>query len=138
MKGTTMQLSRSLRLWLASSPILVLPLLALPLAAQTAGKPTLPPLDPQRVEDQDDMTWADYHPIPGVDWTDPKHTPTSRTISIALVAADFDDQPFVITLPKHSDLFGNPQVDPIPREEVAKYYADFWNKPSDLNHHHTV
>jgi M6 family metalloprotease-like protein len=99
---------------------------------------SLPPIDPQKVEDQDDMTWADYHPIPGVDWTDPARQPTERTIKIALVAADFDDQPFVITLPKHSDLFGNPQVDPIQRAEVAKYYADFWNQPSDLNHHHTV
>ena len=27
---------------------------------------------------------------------------------------------------------------PIQRAEVAKYYADFWNKPQDLNHHHTV
>ena len=60
-----------------------------------------PPIDPQQVQDQDDMTWADYRPIPGVDWTDPKHKP-ERTIRIALVVADFEDQPFVITLPKHS------------------------------------
>ncbi len=23
-----------------------------------------PPIDPQKVQDQDTMTWADYHPIP--------------------------------------------------------------------------
>lgn len=110
----------------------------MPSSSAAAAAPALMPIDPQQVEDQDDMTWADYHPIPGVDWTDPARQPTERTIKIALVTADFDDQPFVITLPKHSDLFGNPQVDPIQRAEVAKYYADFWNKPSDLNHHHTV
>ena len=26
------------------------------------------PIDPQRVQDQDDMTWADYKPIPGTNW----------------------------------------------------------------------
>jgi M6 family metalloprotease-like protein len=104
-------------------------------AQQPAAVP--PPLDPQEVQDQDDMTWADYKPIPGVNWTDPKHV-AGRTINIALVVADFDDQPFVITLPKHSDLFGNPQIDPIPREQVATFYRDFWNKPQDINHHHTV
>jgi M6 family metalloprotease-like protein len=96
-----------------------------------------PSIDPQEVQDQDDMTWADYKPIPGIDWTDPKHV-AGRTINIALVVADFEDQPFVITLPKKSDLFGNPQIDPIPREQVATFYRDFWNKPQDLNHYHTV
>jgi M6 family metalloprotease-like protein len=96
-----------------------------------------PPFDPQEVLDQDDMTWADYKPIPGVNWTDPKHVP-ERTIRIALVVADFEDQPFVITLPKKSDLFGNPQIDPVPREAVAQFYHDFWNVPQDSNHHHTV
>ncbi|MEX2317611.1 MAG: hypothetical protein WD669_10705 [Pirellulales bacterium] len=96
-----------------------------------------PPIDPQEVQDQDDMTWADYKPIPGIDWTDSKHV-AGRTIKIALVVADFEDQPFVVTLPKQSDLFGNPQIDPIPREQVATFYRDFWNKPQDINHHHTV
>ena len=31
----------------------------------------MPPIDPQRVQDQDDMTWADYKPIPGTNWADP-------------------------------------------------------------------
>ena len=29
-----------------------------------------PAIDPQRVQDQDDMTWADYKPIPGTNWGD--------------------------------------------------------------------
>src|ERR1035441_5099190 len=102
--------------------------------AQTAP----PPIDPQKVQDQDTMTWADYHAIPGVDWTDPKLVPARKQFKVALVAVDFPDQPFVITLPKHSDLFGNPQIDPVAREKAAQFYADFYNTPSAVNHGHTI
>jgi M6 family metalloprotease-like protein len=51
---------------------------------------------------------------------------------------DFDDQPFVITLPKQSDLFGNPQLDPVAREAVAQFYADFYNKPGPVNNGQTI
>ncbi len=97
----------------------------------------LNPVDPQRVQDQDDMTWEDYCPIPGTRWADPTLKP-KRGFRIALVAVDFKDQPFVITLPKNSDLFGNPQIDPIKREDVARFYADFFIKPSAVNHGHTI
>jgi M6 family metalloprotease-like protein len=107
-------------------------------ASQSASNlPAPPPLDPQKVEDQQDMTWDDYHPIPGKDWADPSLVP-ERKLRIALVAVDFPDQPFVITLPKRSDLFGNPQIDPISRDQVPQFYADFYNKPESLNHGHTV
>jgi len=95
------------------------------------------PIDPQVVQDQDEMTWSDYKPIPGKNWADPALKP-GRQIRIALIAIDFQDQPFVMTLPKHSDLFGNPQIDPIAREKVAQFYADFYNTPSDFNHGHTI
>lgn len=97
-----------------------------------------PPIDPQQVQDQDAMTWDDYRPIPGTRWADPSNKPTVRTLRVALIAVDFEDQPFVITQPKQSDLFGNPQVDPIKREEVARFYADFWGKPGPINHGHTI
>ena len=61
-----------------------------------------------------------------------------RKLKIAVVAVDFSDQPFVITQPKHSDPFGNPQIDGIPREAVPKFYADFNGIPSALNNGHTV
>jgi M6 family metalloprotease-like protein len=96
-----------------------------------------PPIDPQRVQDQDDMTWADYQPIPGANWLDPARVP-GRVLRTALIAIDFEDQPFVITLPKRSDPFGNPQADPVPRDAVARFYADFWGKPGPLNHGHTM
>ena len=95
------------------------------------------PIDPQNCQDQDDMTRADYRPIPGKNWADPALVP-SRVLRIALVAVDFSDQPFVVTLPKHSDPFGNPQIDPIPREAVPQFYADFFNTPGPLNHGQTI
>ena len=57
---------------------------------------------------------------------------------MALVAVDFPDQPFVITQPVNSDLFGNPQIDPVKREEVPGFYSDFWLKPSTVNHGQTI
>jgi len=95
------------------------------------------PIDPQVVQDQDDMTWDDYNPIPGKNWADPSLVP-EREFRMALVAVDFPDQPFVITLPKNSDPFGNPQIDPIKREDVPKFYADFWLRPSEVNHGQTI
>lgn len=95
------------------------------------------PIDPQMVQDQDDMTWDDYRPIPGINWADPALKP-EREFKMALVAVDFSDQPFVITQPKHSDLFGNPQVDPVSRDAVPQFYADFWLKPNEYNFGHTI
>jgi M6 family metalloprotease-like protein len=97
----------------------------------------LPPLDPQVVQDQDEMTWEDYRPIPGTNWADPSLVP-ERGFKIAVVGIDFPDQPFVITLPKGSDPFGNPQIDPISREDVPQFYADFFMTPSEVNHGHTI
>jgi M6 family metalloprotease-like protein len=97
----------------------------------------LTPIDPQAVQDQDDMTWDDYRPIPGRDWADPYLVP-ERGFKLAVVAIDFPDQPFVITLPRGSDPFGNPRIEPIPRAQVPQFYADFWTKPSEVNHGHTI
>ncbi|MCX6259947.1 MAG: peptidase M6, partial [Bacteroidia bacterium] len=95
------------------------------------------PIDPQLIQDQDNMTWEDYHPIPGKNWADPSLVP-ERKFRMALVAVDFPDQPFVITQPKNSDLFENPQVNPVKREEVPEFYSNFWLKPSAVNHGQTI
>jgi len=94
-------------------------------------------IDPQIVQDQDEMTWDDYHPIPGRNWADQSLVP-ERKFRMALVAVDFPDQPFVITQPKKSELFGNPQIDPVGREDVPEFYSDFWLKPSAVNHGQTI
>jgi len=108
------------------------------IACSTPGAaPPPPPIDPQVVQDQQDMTWDDYHPIPGVDWASPSLEP-ERKIRVALVAVDFPDQPFVITQPKGSDPFGNPQIDPVRREDVPRFYADFFGTPGAVNHGHTI
>ena len=112
--------------------------LAAGFAAPAAASAAVGPLDPQQVEDQQNMTFDDYKPIPGVDWATNGAVPTSKKVTISLVAFDFDDQPFVITQPKKSDPFGNPQIDPVPRADVPKFYADFYNTPSALNHGHTI
>ena len=104
---------------------------------QSSRAAPLPPIDAQRVQDQQDMTWADYRPIPGHNWADPS-LQAVRKLRVALLAIDFDDQPFVVTLPKQSDPFGNPQVDPVPRAQVPRFYADFFNTPSALNHGQTI
>lgn len=121
------------------------------------GEAVPAPIDPQIVEDQDIMTWNDYHPIPGIKWADLSLKP-ERQFRMALVAVDFSDQPFVITLPEKSDLFGNPMIDtikndlpdggsgyagnpvmkPVKREDVPQFYADFWLKPSPINHGQTI
>jgi M6 family metalloprotease-like protein len=101
------------------------------------GTKTMPPIDPQQVRDQDNMTWDDFRPIPGKNWADSSLKP-ERGFRLAMVAIDFPDQPFVITRPKGSDPFGNPQIDPIAREQVPRFYADFFLKPSEVNHGHTI
>lgn len=96
----------------------------------------LEPMDPQAVQDQDSMTWDDYRPIPGASWAD--SVARERGFRLAVLAMDFPDQPFVITLPRHSDPFGNPQIDPVPREDVSRFYADFYTRPNEVNRGHTI
>jgi len=122
-------------------PLLTCALLAPVVSARhQSPKPAWPPaaIDPQIVEDQDDMTWDDYTPIPGTTWNDPSRVATVKTVRLAILCADFPDQPFVMTLPKHSDKYGNPQVDPIKREDIVQYTQDFFTKPQAVNHGHTI
>jgi M6 family metalloprotease-like protein len=105
-----------------------------------AGPPgfAVAPIDPQNWQNQYDMTWADWTDIPGTRWNDPDAEPSERGLRIALVAVDFPDQPFVITQPKQSDLFGNPQIDPIPRADVPRFYHDYYLIPNEYNHGRTI
>ncbi|GAB3476439.1 M6 family metalloprotease domain-containing protein [Amycolatopsis cihanbeyliensis] len=97
------------------------------------------PIDPQRWENPDDMTWQDLRPVPGVDWSDPNREPTERTFRAALVLADYQDVDFAVTRPTGSDIFGNPRMNVgVPRENVAGFYRDFLNQPQPLNHRLTM
>src|SRR5262245_37500884 len=43
------------------------------------------PVDPQRYELPDTMTWSDYRPVPGTDWADPAVRGSERNFNGALV-----------------------------------------------------
>ncbi|MGH3879666.1 MAG: M6 family metalloprotease domain-containing protein [Actinophytocola sp.] len=86
------------------------------------------------------MTWADYRKPPNTNWADPAVEGSTRQFRGALVLADYVNQPFVVTQPQGSTVFGNPSAEAhdIPRENVAQYYQDFLNKPGTLNRGHTI
>ncbi|MEU5940551.1 M6 family metalloprotease domain-containing protein [Micromonospora sp. NPDC047548] len=106
----------------------------------TGGSAPFQVLDPQRWQNPDTMTWDDYRPVPNRNWADPTVKGSVRNFKIALVTLDYADQPFEITKPAGSSVFGNPQASAanIPRENVGGFYTDFLNKPGDLNRGHTL
>ncbi len=98
-----------------------------------------PPLDPQNMELPDTMTWDDYRQIPGSAWADPAVKGSVRTFKGALVLVDYANQPFVVTRPPNSTIYGNPTgVHSLPRAQVPAFYRDFLNKPQPLNRGHTI
>ena len=106
--------------------------------ARAAGPP--PPVDPQNWSFQDNLTWSDYHPIPGQDYSDPTVQPTVKKWKVAIVLTDFSDKPYTITQPAGSTAFGTPTAEAhdIPRDQVPAFYRDFLNTPSALNHFQTM
>lgn len=102
-----------------------------------AGAPR--PVDPQHYELPDTMTWDDYRAVPGTDWADPAVPGSVRNFRGALVLVDFANQPFVVTQPANSTVFGNPTtVHDLARAEVPAFYRDFLNRPGALNRGHTI
>ncbi|MDQ7904884.1 M6 family metalloprotease domain-containing protein [Phytohabitans sp. ZYX-F-186] len=97
-------------------------------------------LDPQVWQNPDTMTWDDFTPVPGRNWSDPAVTGSVRNFKIALVTLDYPDQPFVVTQRARSTVFGNPQATAqnIPRDQVSTFYQDFLNTPNTLNKGHTL
>ncbi len=114
-------------------------LVATPAAAAPASDP-FAVLDPQRWENPDHMTWSDYVRPPGTNWNDPARRGSVRDFDIALVTLDYPDQPFVVTRPAGSTIFGNPQpaVSGLDRADVPGYYRDLLNTPNELNQGHTL
>ncbi|MFG1851173.1 M6 family metalloprotease domain-containing protein [Actinomadura geliboluensis] len=102
-----------------------------------AGAPR--PIDPQNYELPDTMTWDDYKRIPGTSWADPARKGSVENFNVAIVLVDYPNQPFEVTQPQNSSIFGNPvKVGDVPREGVAKFYQDLLNRPQELNHGHTL
>ncbi|MFG2005773.1 M6 family metalloprotease domain-containing protein [Spirillospora sp. NPDC048911] len=107
---------------------------------RTFAAPGAPkPIDPQNYEIPDTMTWDDYREIPGANWADPAKKGSIKNFKGAVVLVDYPNQPFVVTQPKNSTIFGNPSVvSDVPQNKVAQFYQDFLNKPQDLNRGHTL
>jgi M6 family metalloprotease-like protein len=113
--------------------------LAAPTAAIAAD--TAPaPIDPQNWSFQDNLTWNDYKPLPGTDYSNPDVQPTVKKWKVALVVTDFSDKGFTISQPAGSTAFGTPttEANNVPREQVPAFYRDFLNKPQALNHFQTM
>lgn len=109
-----------------------------PVYAQQPGLDSFPdPVDSESWVLPEDMTWDDYRPVPGVDWTDPEVNP-ERILRGALVVVDFPDREFILSMEEGSELGGNPINGNIPREDIPKYWEDFLNKPQEINNYRTI
>ena len=99
---------------------------AAPGGAQTAEPAPFPAdIDPLSHVLPEHMTWEDYQPVPGYDWTDPSHQPP-RKVRAALILGDFTDQPFVVEQQGLTD-------------DPADFYKRFLvTEPSELNRGHTI
>lgn len=97
-------------------------------------------LDPQNWENPDDMTWDDYVQPPGRPWHDASRKGSERNFNIALVAVDYPDSDFVITMAENSTVFTNPQAaaNSLSRKDVPAFYRDLLNLPQELNRNHTL
>src|SRR3954462_6759495 len=107
-------------------------------AVADAGAPA--PLDPQNWTFQDNLTWSDYKPLPGPDYSDPSIQPSVKKWKVALVVTDFPDKPFTLTQPAGSTIYGTPpaEANTVARDQVPAFYRDFLNKPQALNHFQTM
>ena len=130
------------RLVAASAAALVaLPLAAAPgvagpdAAADDAAGPVVP-ADPQQWTDQADMTWDDYDGVRPDEWASAETSTGSQSqYRTAVVLLEFSDQPFLVTQEAGAHPFGNPQDgwSPVPRDEVADWYEDYYATPNEFN-----
>ena len=119
-----------------AAAIAVAPSAAIP--PDAANHPLLQPIDAQNWLDQEDLTWDDYVPVP--DRQDAFYDPTASTGSqnqykTAIVLADFEDQPFLITQPPEAHPFGNPQPGwtPVPQSGVNAWMHSYYSEPNEFN-----
>ena len=86
------------------------------------------------------VTWDDYVRPPGRPWSDPTRKGYERKFNIALVAVDYPDHDFVITVAENSTVFTNPQAaaNSLSRKDVPAFFRDLLIKPYDLNRDYTL
>ncbi len=106
--------------------------------AASSGLDSFPdPVDSESWVLPRDMTWEDYHPVPGLNWDELDIAP-ERELKGALVLAEFQDLEFVVTQPEGTDPAGNPQIGNVPREELSQFWLDYLNTPQPLNNYRTI
>ena len=101
-----------------------------------ANHPLLQPIDAQKWVDQGELTWDAYTQSRPDSWNDT--TGSDGSVSqyrTAVILLEFQDQPMLITQPPGSHPFGNPQAgwEPVPREDVAEWYYDYYAVPNQYN-----
>jgi M6 family metalloprotease-like protein len=101
-----------------------------------ANHPLLQPIDAQNWVDQAELTWDAYTQARPATWNDT--TGSDGSVSqyrTAVILLEFQDQPMLITQPAGSHPFGNPQAgwEPVPREDVAEWYYDYYAVPNQYN-----
>jgi M6 family metalloprotease-like protein len=101
-----------------------------------ANHPLLQPIDAQQWVDQGELTWDAYTQIRPDSWNDTTGSDGSVSqYETAVILLEFQDQPMLITQPPGSHPFGNPQPgwQPVPREDVADWYYDYYAVPNQYN-----
>lgn len=70
-----------------------------------------PPIEPQKIQDRDSITWAGYQAFSYPIWAEPSLKP-ERGFKLAIEVVDLHNHPFIMTRLKGSGPFDNPQIDP--------------------------
>ncbi|RIJ78963.1 peptidase M6, partial [Nakamurella silvestris] len=126
---------------LAATPALTSPVALPSVHTAPVGLPNgLEPVDEQTVDNMDELTIADFKPIPNTDWANPALQPTVKKWKAAIVLVDYPDVPFQVTQAQGSTVWGNPGPagHDIPRAQVPQFYKDFLNTPNAANNFHTI
>ena len=118
--------TRKVRVLVGALTALSLFLAVTPASSQESAVEAFPDdVDPISYVLPEHMTWADYEPIPGYDWSNPAYQPP-RKIRAALILADFQEHPFIV------EKMGL-------TEDPADFYKRFLiTEPSKLNRGHTI
>src|SRR4051812_35387326 len=131
--------ARRSRVWALAAALAMLAAFAAA-AAASAAPPPLQPIDAQNFRWQDDLSWAEYHALPGTDFSDPSIQPSIKKWKVAIVVVDFPDKPFTLAQPQGATVFSQPSAlaHDVPRDQVPAFLRDFLNTPSALNHFQTM
>src|SRR5690625_1106278 len=115
---------------------------ATPEASSAQQDSALAPVDPEDWVHQEDTTWDDYEPVPGIPegWVDGSISGSEQEFKAAVVLLDFTDQPMLITQEPGSHPFGSPAegFEPVPEEDTAQWWEDYLNTPNEYNEGHTI